>query len=156
MPGRLAEPQQIRKAGQRAARLQKVVRQQLAGAGAALDVDAQAHGQKRLEVLGDLVGLLEARRAVGGDEVERLERLLVQVRWLRLNHFNGHDAERPNVDLGAVRLLLHHLRRHPVRRADHRRALALRLGELGAEAKVGCKRNGICPKSVLRRHGPTF
>lgn len=123
--------------------LQELMIQQLLRASTRLDVDAQAHRQERLELFAQLLGLLEARRTVGGDEVQRLERLLVEVRRLRLDHLDGHDAERPNVHLGAVLLLLHHLGRHPVRRAHHGGALGLGLGELGAEAKVGWREGVI-------------
>lgn len=137
MPPLLSKPQQLGQAGGGAASAQKFMPAQLLGRGTALDIDAQADAQKALEFLAQLLRLLEPGRAVGGDEVQRLERLLVQVRRLRLNHLNRHDAERPNVDFAAVFLLLDHLGRHPVRCADHGCAFGALFRQLGAEAEIG-------------------
>ena len=57
------------------------------------DIDTQTDAQEVLQVLTELLGRLERRRAVRCDEVERLERLLVQVGRLVLNHFDRHDAQ---------------------------------------------------------------
>lgn len=117
--------------------LQKVMIQQLLRRRATLDIHAQTHRQERLELFTQTLGLLEARRAVGGDQIQGLEGLLVEVGRFRLNHFDGHDAERPDVDFRAVLLLLDDLGGHPVGGADHGGALGLGLGELGAEAEIG-------------------
>ena len=116
--------------------LQEVVHEQLVRRGAALDLDAQAHGQERLEFLADLLGLLQPRRSVRSDEVESLERLLVEVWRLRLDHLDGHDAQGPDVDLRAVLLLLDDFGRHPIWRSDHGGALRLGIRELSAEAEI--------------------
>lgn len=68
------------------------------------------------------------------------ERILVQVGRFSLHHLYRHDAQRPDVHFRAVRLSGHHLRRHPVGRPHHGAALVLLGGDLGAEAKVGCRR----------------
>lgn len=117
--------------------LEEIVRQQLICRGTALDVHAQTDRQESLELLAQLLRLLEAGRAVGRNQVQGLERLLVEVGWLRFDHLNRHNTERPNIHLGAVLLLLHHLGRHPVWRADHGGALRLGIRELGAESKIG-------------------
>jgi hypothetical protein len=80
----------------------------------------------------------DRRRPVRRDEVKRLERVLVQVRRLALDHLDRHDAERPDVDLGPVLLAGDDFGRHPVRGTDHGGALGVALGDLGTEAKVGC------------------
>src|SRR5690242_6962010 len=88
----LPEVEQLAEAGETASALEEVVAHELPGAGAALDVDAKADRQEGLELLGQLVGLLEAGRAVCGDEVERFEGLFVEVRRLGFDHFDGHDT----------------------------------------------------------------
>lgn len=133
----LAKAQQLTQTRQTTPMLQKLMLAQLLGRRARLDVHAQAHAQETLELLAQLLRLLEARRAVRRNEVERLERLLVEVRRLRLDHFNRHDAQGPDVHFVAVLLLLYDFRCHPVRCADHGGALVALLRELGAEAEIG-------------------
>ena len=79
---------------------------------------------------------LEMRRPVRGDQVQRAQRALRQIRRLTFHHLDGHDAQRPDVDFAAVFLARHHLGRHPVRRAHHRRPLALALAQFRAEAEI--------------------
>lgn len=110
--------------------------EELVGGSAAVNIDAEADAQESLELLAELLGLLETRGSVGGNKVEGLEGLFVQVGGLRLDHFDGHNAQRPAVNLRAILLLLDHLGCHPVRGADHGSALVLVLGELGAEAEI--------------------
>lgn len=134
----LLPPQQFRQAGKTAAGLEELMRQQLVGRGTATDVNAQAHTQESLEFLAQLLGLLEARRAVGRDEVQGLEGLLVQIWWFGLDHLNRHDAQGPAVHFRTILLLLDNLGSHPVRSANHGSTLALCLGELGTEAEISC------------------
>lgn len=68
------------------------------------------------------------------------ERILVQVGRFSLHHLYRHDAQGPDVHFRAVRLPGHHLRRHPVGCPHHGAALVLLGGDLGAEAKVSCRR----------------
>lgn len=133
----LAEVEQLGQRVEAATALEEVVGKQLAGARSRLDVHTQADGEEGLELLGELVWLLEAGCTVGGDEIESLERLLVKVWRFRLNHFNRHNTQRPNIYLVAVLLLLNNLGRHPVRCSHHGRTLVARLGQLGAETKIG-------------------
>lgn len=133
----LPEVEQLAEAVEAASALEEVVAHELGRAGARLDVDAQADGQEGLELLGELVGLLEAGCAVGRDEVQSLQRLLVQVRWLGFDHFNRHDTKGPDIDLVAVFFLLDNLGRHPVGCADHSGTLGSLLCELGAESEIG-------------------
>jgi len=138
MPGLLPEFQQIRQTRQRTPVLEKLMRQQFSRARATLDVDAEADAQERFELAAEFLGRFEARRAVCGDEVEGFKRFFVQVGGFGLDHLNGHDAERPDVDFRAVFFLLDHFGRHPVGGANHGGALALGFGELSAETEVGC------------------
>jgi hypothetical protein len=133
----LPEVEKLGQAVEAATALQEVVAHQLTGTRARLDVDAETDGQEGLELLGQLVGLLEAGGTVGGDEVQRLQRLLVEVRRLGLDHLNGHDTEGPDVNLVTVLLLLDDLGRHPVGGSDHGRALGALFGELGTETEIG-------------------
>lgn len=137
MTAALPKPQQLAETGNTAAVLQELMPSEFLGSSARLDVDAQADAEESLELLGELLGLLEARGAVGGDEVEGLEGLLVEVGRLGLDHLDGHDAQRPDVDFAAVLLLLDDFGRHPVGRADHGGALGALLRQFGAEAEVG-------------------
>lgn len=136
MASTLSESEKLAEAGNAAAVLQEVVPAKLFRGRTALDVDAQAHAQERLQLLGQLLGLLKSGSAVGCDQVESLEGLFVQVWWLGLDHFDCHDAEGPDVDLGAVLLLLDDFGCHPVRRTDHGGTLRALLGELGAETEI--------------------
>jgi hypothetical protein len=132
----LPEPQQLAQAGQRAAMLQELVPTQLLCRRTALHVHAQTYTQEGFQFFAQLLWLLESGRAVRGNEVQRLQRLLIQVRWLGLNHLDRHDTKRPDVDLVAVLFLLDNFGRHPVRRADHGGALVSLLSKLGTEPKI--------------------
>lgn len=66
------------------------------------------------------------------------EGVLIEIRRLSFHHLYGHDAKRPDVYFGPIRLPGHNLRGHPVGRAHHGAALALLGGDLGAEAEVSC------------------
>lgn len=82
--------------------------------------------------------VLDLGRPVRGDKVERLERILVQVRWFAFDHFDGHDTQRPDVYLGTVFLASDDLGGHPIGCTDHRSPLrARRVRYLRAEPKVG-------------------
>lgn len=133
----LLPTQQLCQAGEAAASLKELVSQQLVGGSTAANVHTKTNAQEGFQLLAQLLRLLQTGGAVGGDQVESLERLLVQIWRLGLDHLDSHDTQRPAVDLGSVLLLLDNLWRHPVGRADHGGTLALRLGQLSAEAKVG-------------------
>jgi hypothetical protein len=117
--------------------LQEVMLKKFGGRGSASDVDAEANGQESLQLLAQLLRLFEARCTVCGDQVQGLQRLLVEVGRLGLDHFNCHDAQGPDINLRAILLLLDDLGSHPVRGTDHGGALRLGLGELSAETEVG-------------------
>lgn len=110
--------------------------EELVGGSTAVNIDTEADAQESLELLAQLLGLLETGGSVGRNKVEGLERLFIQVGGLRLDHFDGHDAQRPAVNLRAILFLLDHLGCHPVRGADHGSALVLVFGQLGAEAEI--------------------
>ncbi len=135
------EGEELCQARERTAMLQEVVLEKLARRGTALHVDTETHGEEGLQLLAELLGFLESGGSVGGDQVQGLERLLIKVRRLGLDHFDRHDAQGPDIDLGAVLLLLHNLGSHPVWRANHSGTLRLRLRKLGTEAKISCARN---------------
>lgn len=129
--------EQLSQTSQTASGLQEFVGEELISGSAALDIDAKAYAQERLEFLAELLGLFETGGSVGSNKIEGLQGLFVQVGGFRLNHFNGHDAQRPAVDLRAILLLLDHLGCHPVGSANHRGALVLVFGQLGTEAEIG-------------------
>jgi hypothetical protein len=112
------------------------VPEQLIGASSATDINAEADGQEGLEILAELLRLLETRSSVGSNQVQRFEWLLVEIRWLRLDHLNCHDSERPDIDLRAIFLLLYDFWSHPVWCTDHGGTLGLGLSKLGAETKI--------------------
>jgi hypothetical protein len=119
-----------------ASRLEEIVSTKLLGSGTGLDVDAQADAQEALKFLAKGFGLLQTWCTVGGDQVQSLQRLLVKVWRLGLDHLDGHDTQRPDVDLAAILFLLDNFRSHPVRSTDHCGTLAALLSQLGAETKV--------------------
>ena len=110
---------------ERAGELEEGVPQHLVGGGALLHVHLEAFVEEVLEDGGQLVPLLDLRLPIGGDQVERPQGVLVQVGRLPLDHLDGHDAERPDVNLGTVVLSSDDLRSHPVGCAHHRGPLVL-------------------------------
>jgi hypothetical protein len=97
--------------------------------------------------------------AIGGYQIQSLEWFIVQVRRLVLDHFNGHDAQRPDIYLGVIFLLLDHFRGHlqkkkkkkkcerrvcvregrifyPIRRAHHGRPFPFLIGQFCTKAKI--------------------
>ncbi len=81
---------------------------------------------------------LYMRGSVRGDEVQSSQGRLRQVRRLSFDHFDGHDAQTPDVDFPAVLFAGDHFRGHPVWGADHGGSFALRFVDLRAKAKIGC------------------
>ena len=138
--GVLAESEQISQALESAAVLQEVVLKKLCGGGSATNIDAETDRQECLQLLAQLLGLLQAWSTVGGDQVQGLQGLLVEVRGLGLDHLNCHDTQGPDINLRAILLLLDDLRSHPVRCTNHGGTLGLGFGEFGAETEVGCDR----------------
>jgi len=133
----LSEPQKLGEHVGVAARLEEIVSTKLLGSGTRLDINAQADAQEALEFLAKGLGLLQTWCTVGGDQVQSLQRLLVKVWRLRLDHLDGHDTEGPDVDLAAILLLLDDFRGHPVGSSDHGSTLAALLSQLGTETEVG-------------------
>ena len=86
----------------------------------------------------ELLRVVDSRRAVRRDQVQRAERLLVEIWRFAFDHFDRHNAERPNVDFGAILFAGDDFGRHPVRRTDHRCSLRIVALDLSAEPKVGC------------------
>ena len=137
MLGSGAEFEQVDKTSHAAsAALEEVTIQDLDGGGAILDVDSQALAEEDFELAAELVGVLESRGAVGGDQEKSFERLFIEVRRLGLNHLDSHDTERPHVNFAAIFLLLDDFGGHPVRSSDHGGALGLLISELGAESEI--------------------
>ena len=120
-----------------AARLKEIVSTKLLGSGTRLDINAQADAQEALEFLAKGLGLLQTWCTVGGDQVQSLQRLLVKVWRLRLDHLDGHNTQGPDVDFAAILLLLDDFRSHPVGGSDHCGTLAALLSQLGTETEVG-------------------
>lgn len=135
----IVESQQIRQSPQFTPALaQEITSQNLVRRGPVLHRDRQALAQENLQFPTQSIRMFQRGRAIRRDQEERLQRLFVEVRGFRFDHFNGHDPERPHVDLGAVFALLDHFGSHPIGCADHGGAFGFRLGEFGAEAEVGC------------------
>ena len=137
MLGSGAESEQVDQAGHAAsAALEEVPVQDLDGGGAVLDVDSQALTEEDLELAAELVGVLEGRGAVSGDQEKSFERLFIEVWRFGLDHLNSHNTKRPHVYFAAILLLLDDFGSHPVRSADHGSALRLLIGKLGAETEI--------------------
>lgn len=78
----LLPAEQLSQTSQAASSLQEFVGEELIRGSAALNVDAEADAQERLKLLAELLGLLETGGSVGGNKVEGLQGLFVQVRGL--------------------------------------------------------------------------
>jgi hypothetical protein len=78
----LLPAEQLSQTSQAASGLQEFVGEELIRGSAALNVDAEADAQERLKLLAELLGLLETGGSVGGNKVEGLQGLFVQVRGL--------------------------------------------------------------------------
>jgi hypothetical protein len=102
----------------------------------ATDVNAETDRQERLKLLAKFLRLLQSRCTVGSNEVESLERFLIEVGWLRLDHLNGHDTKRPDINLWTIFFLLNDFRSHPVRSSDHGGTLGFTLSKFGTESKI--------------------
>lgn len=137
MPPNPLKPQQLRQTRRTTSIPQKLMLQQLLRTSSTPDIHTKTHAQESLQLLTQPLRLLQPRSPVRRNQPQRLQGLLIQVRRLRFNHFNGHDAQAPHVDFAAVFLLLDDFGGHPVGRADHGGAFGFLLGELGAEAEVG-------------------
>lgn len=136
-PTSTIKPQQIRQRPQLTPALpQKITPQNLVRRRPVLHRDGQALAQENLQLPTQRIRILQRGRSVRRDQEERLQRLFVEVRGFGLDHFDGHDAQGPHVDFGAVLALLDHFGSHPVGRADHGGAFGFGFGEFGAEAKV--------------------
>ena len=99
-------------------------------------VNLECQVKEFLENAGQVVLGFDGWCAVRGNEVECTERRLCQVRRLALNHFNGHDAQTPDVNLAAVVFAGHNLWGHPVWSANHSSSLVLLLINLSTETEV--------------------
>jgi len=140
---------------ERAGKLEEGMPQHLVGRRSLLDVHFEAFVKEVLEDGGQLVPLLDLRFAIGGDQVERPQGILVEIRRLSLNHLDGHDPERPDVNFGSVVLSGDHLRGHPVRRPNHCCPLVLLRRDLSTEAEVCQLDLAIHPqKDVIRLDVP--
>lgn len=116
---------------------QELMPGQFLGGSTTLDIDTETDTEESLELLAQLLRLLQARCTIGGDKVESLQRLFVEVRWLALDHLDGHDTQRPNIDLGTILFLLDDFRRHPVGCTDHGGTFGAIVGQLGTETEIG-------------------
>ena len=134
----LIEPQQLRQTRQTTPIPHKLILQQLLRARSALHIHTQTHTQKLLQLPRQLVRVLKSGRAIRRDEEECFEGLFVEIGGFGLDHLDGHDSERPDVDFGTVFFLLDDFGRHPVGGADHGGAFGFGFRELGAEAEVRC------------------
>jgi len=114
------ELEQGRESCQSAALLEELILEQLRSGRTALHIHTQAHAQKALQLPTQQLRLLQRRRAVRRDEVQRFEGLFVEIRGLVLNHLDRHDTEGPDIDFRAIFFLLHDFGGHPVWRAHHR------------------------------------
>lgn len=126
--------------------------EQLSRIGALLCVDLERLGEVILEDERESVGIGNLGGAIGGNEIECLEGVLIQIGGFALDHFcqgsvvngrekrrtNGHDAKTPDIDLWTVLFSSDDLWGHPIGSADHGCALRMGgIGNLGAKAKVG-------------------
>lgn len=111
------------------------VSQQLLRARTTIGILRQALGDEIFERVAVLVAF-ESRRRLLRDQEEHLHRVGTGMGRLAVDHFNGSNAQRPNVGLIIVPGLLDDLRGHPERRADESVALGFDVGQLGRNPKI--------------------
>lgn len=64
--------------------------------------------------------------------------VFIEIWGLSFDHFDGHDAQGPDINFGSICFSRHHLWGHPVWRAHHRTPLTLLWSDLSAEPKISC------------------
>ena len=69
-------------------------------------------------------------------EIHGLMRTTAEIGRLSVQHLNSHDAQRPNVNFGAVLLTSNHLRGHPIWSPHERFPTRLVWDDASTEAKV--------------------
>lgn len=102
--------------------------------------------------------MFEGWRSVGGDEEEGFQRFFVEIRGLRLDHFNRHNPKGPHVYFRVILFLLYDFGGHPIRCSDHRRSFGLLIRQFGTESEVGfgkkvslkyCENHDSQPKRII-------
>lgn len=105
-----------------------------------------------------LFPILDFRRPVGRNQIQRSQRILIQIRWLSFQHFylsaltiqffnqrlltNRHDSQRPDINLWSIFLSRDHFRRHPIRRSNHCRPLGRQgIRNPSAKSEISCKKH---------------
>jgi len=116
---------------------EKTYYEKIMGASSLVGVDFERKCEKVAKDGGQRMLFLDGRRAIRGNQPQCTERALVEVRRLALNHFNGHDAQGPDIHLSAVLFPRHDFGGHPVGSTDHGGALIVAFIDLRAETKVG-------------------
>jgi hypothetical protein len=99
----------------------------------------EREAQEVAEHCGQGMLFLDCWCSVRCNEPESAKRAFVQVRRLSFNHLNGHNAERPDVDLAAVFFPGYDLGGHPVWGSDHGSSLVVTFVDLCAESEIGCR-----------------
>ena len=66
------------------------------------------------------------------------QRILVEVGRFSIDHLNGHNSQRPEINFRAVLFAGDHFGGHPVRSADHCRSLRLLRADLRTETEIRC------------------
>lgn len=113
--------------------------QQLSRTRPLIRIHLQTLGQIIRKHIGQILGVGNLGSAIGRNQIQRLERILVQIRRFTFNHLNSHNAQTPNVHFGSVFLPCDNFRSHPVRGTNHSCTFGIcRIGDLCTETKVGC------------------
>lgn len=116
-------------------RLDKWVHKQLLGCGALVGDWLQAAAEEVHDGGTPQAGL-ELCGRIDGDHEQSSQRRLLEKRRLAFRHLDERDAQRPNIHLRVVLVPLDELGRHPVGRADDRRALRLLTREVDGEPEI--------------------
>lgn len=119
--------------------LQCTYHQKIVSTSPLVGVDLEREAQEVTEHWRQGMFLLDRRCAVGRDEPQCTEWTFIQVRRLALDHLDGHDTQRPDVNLSAVLLASDNLGGHPVGGTYHGRALVVAFVDLRAETEIGCE-----------------
>lgn len=108
--------------------------QELLSCRSSIIVLGQALGDEILKLLAEIA--LQPWGSVLGDVEEDFHGVNVAQRWFTIGHFHRRDAQRPNISLETVAILLNDFWGHPKGRSDKGVPLRLDIGQLRSDTEV--------------------
>src|SRR3989338_7527583 len=115
------------------------------GSSAIVEVDIERTRHKVFKSVGPFVGFFEGGRSFGSDEEESSKRGKGQERRFAFGHFDGEDAQGPDINGAIVVHSADELGGHPIRSSDNGIAFVLLFSKLSSISKV-CKLYSACQR----------